>query len=88
MATLKIIIDTRTVKRDSTSPIYIRYIPLLEESAKLKTVWPKHPIVSVVCSSFDTNLRKVFIGFGEDWYLTQFINFSNPILNNTPTTPQ
>ena len=26
MATLKIIIDTRTVKRDSTSPIYIRLI--------------------------------------------------------------
>ena len=39
--------------------------------------------------SFDTNLKKYLLGLiGEDWYLTQFINFSNPILNNTPTTPQ
>ena len=33
--------------------------------------------------------NKYLLGLiGEDWYLTQFINFSNPILNNTPTTPQ
>ena len=47
-----------------------------------RKIYPFHLV------SFDTKLRKVFIGFGEDWYLTQFINFSNPILNNTPTTPQ